>query len=66
MIILLVFLGVFSVVALLLIASGQGAAQKAKQVVATLESALATESSASAGADGQPAQERLSSATFHG
>jgi len=43
-IILLVFLGTFSVVALLLVASGQGAAQKAKQVVATLESALATES----------------------
>jgi tight adherence protein B len=43
MIILFVFLGAFSVVALLLIASGQSAAQKAKQVVATLESALATE-----------------------
>ena len=43
MIIVLVFLGTFSVAALLLIASGQGAAQKAKQVVATLESALATE-----------------------
>lgn len=43
MIVLFVFLGAFSVVALLLIASGQSAAQKAKQVVATLESALATE-----------------------
>jgi tight adherence protein B len=43
LIILLVFLGAFSVVALLMIASGQGASQKAKQVVATLESALATE-----------------------
>jgi tight adherence protein B len=43
LIIVLVFLGAFSVVALLLIASGQGDAQKAKQVVASLESALATE-----------------------
>jgi tight adherence protein B len=43
MIILFVFLGAFSVAALLLIASGQSSAQKAKQVVATLESALATE-----------------------
>jgi tight adherence protein B len=43
LIIVLVFLGAFSVAALLLIASGQGAAQQAKQVVATLESALATE-----------------------
>jgi tight adherence protein B len=43
LIILFVFLGAFSVVALLLIASGQGASQKAKQVIATLDSALATE-----------------------
>jgi tight adherence protein B len=40
----LIFLGVFAVVALLLFASGSGAAQKAKQVQATLDSALATES----------------------
>jgi tight adherence protein B len=40
----LIFLGVFTVVALLLFASGSGAAQKAKQVQATLDSALATES----------------------
>jgi tight adherence protein B len=44
MIIGLVFLGVFSVVALLLVASGSGAAQQQKQVLATLDSALATES----------------------
>jgi tight adherence protein B len=43
-IILLVFMGVFAVAALLLYASGSGAAQKAKQVQATLDSALATES----------------------
>jgi tight adherence protein B len=43
-IIALVFMGVFAVVALLLYAGGSGAAQKAKQVQATLDSALATES----------------------
>jgi tight adherence protein B len=40
----LIFAGVFSVVALLLMASGSGASQQAKQVQATLDSALATES----------------------
>jgi tight adherence protein B len=40
----LIFVGVFAVAALLLYASGSGAAQKAKQVQATLDSALATES----------------------
>jgi len=40
----LIFLGVFAVVALLLYASGSGASEKAKQVQATLDSALATES----------------------
>ncbi|MGD0628880.1 MAG: type II secretion system F family protein [Terracidiphilus sp.] len=44
MIILVVFMGVFAVAALLLYAGGSGAAQKAKQVQATLDSALATES----------------------
>jgi tight adherence protein B len=44
MIIALVFLGVFAVVALLMIASGNGASQQAKQVLATLDSALANES----------------------
>jgi tight adherence protein B len=44
MIIFVVFIGVFAVAGLLLYASGSGAAQKAKQVQATLESALATES----------------------
>jgi tight adherence protein B len=44
MIIILVFVGVFAVVALLLIATGSGAAQQQKQVLATLDSALATES----------------------
>jgi tight adherence protein B len=43
-IILVVFMGVFAVAALLLYAGGSGAAQKAKQVQATLDSALATES----------------------
>jgi tight adherence protein B len=40
----LIFAGVFAVVALLLMASGSGASQQAKQVQATLDSALATES----------------------
>jgi tight adherence protein B len=39
----LVFLGVFAVVALLLAATGTGASQQAKQVHATLDSALATD-----------------------
>jgi tight adherence protein B len=40
----LIFVGVFAVVALLLFAGGSGASQQAKQVQATLDSALATES----------------------
>jgi len=40
----LVFLGVFSVIALVAIASGSGAAQQSKQVIARLDSALANES----------------------
>ena len=40
----LVFLGVFAVVALLMIASGAGASERAKQALASLDSALATES----------------------
>ena len=43
-IVILVFAGVFSVVALLMVASGTGASQQAKKVLATLDSALATES----------------------
>jgi tight adherence protein B len=43
-IVILVFLGVFAVVALLLVATGTGASQQAKKVLATLDSALATES----------------------
>ena len=43
-IILVVFMGVFAVAGLLMYASGSGAAQKAKQVQATLDSSLATES----------------------
>jgi tight adherence protein B len=43
MIVGLVFLGVFAVVALLMMASGSGASQEAKQVIASLDSALATE-----------------------
>jgi tight adherence protein B len=43
LIIILVFVGVFSVVALIAIASGTGASQQAKKVLATLDSALATE-----------------------
>ena len=46
MIIVLIFVGVFAVVALVLVAGSSGAAQKAKQVQATLDSALATESRA--------------------
>src|SRR5580698_1134573 len=44
MIVLVIFLGVFSVAALLLYAGTAGASQRAKQVQATLDSALATES----------------------
>jgi tight adherence protein B len=44
LILILVFLGVFAVVTLLMIASGTQASQKAKQVLATLDSALANES----------------------
>ena len=47
LIVFLVFMGVFTVVALLMIAGDSGAAAKAKQVRATLDSALATESSES-------------------
>jgi tight adherence protein B len=43
-IIVVVFLGVFAVVALLMMASGAGASQRAKQAIASLDSALATES----------------------
>ena len=46
LIIALIFAGVFAVVALVLFAGSSGAAQKAKQVQATLDSALATESQA--------------------
>jgi tight adherence protein B len=44
LIVVLIFVGVFAVVALLLYAGGAGASEKAKQVQATLDSALATES----------------------
>jgi tight adherence protein B len=40
----LIFLGVFAVVALLMTAAGTGASEQAKQVHATLDSALATDS----------------------
>jgi tight adherence protein B len=43
LIIFLVFAGVFAVVALLFIAGGSGASEQAKQVHATLDSALATD-----------------------
>jgi tight adherence protein B len=43
LIIVLVFLGAFAVTALLMIAGGSGASQEAKQVQASLDSALATE-----------------------
>jgi tight adherence protein B len=42
--VVMIFVGVFAVAALLLYASGSGSAEKAKQVQATLDSALATES----------------------
>jgi tight adherence protein B len=44
LIIVLVFVGVFGVVALVAVATGTGASQQAKKVLATLDSALATES----------------------
>lgn len=43
LVIVLVFLGVFGVCTLLLVASGTGASQQTKKVLAALESALATE-----------------------
>ena len=43
LIVILVFLGVFGVVTLVAVAAGSGASQQAKQVHATLDSALATE-----------------------
>ena len=43
-IVILVFLGVFAVTALLMVATGNNASQQAKKVLATLDSALATES----------------------
>jgi len=46
-IIVVVFLGVFAFVALVMIASGSGAAEQAKHVLASLDSALATESAES-------------------
>jgi tight adherence protein B len=42
LIIVIVFAGAFSVIALLMIAAGTGASQQTKKVLATLESALAT------------------------
>jgi tight adherence protein B len=50
LIIVLVFLGVFAVVTLVALALGSGASQQAKQVHATLDSALATESPEDRGA----------------
>ncbi len=43
LLLILVFISVFAVAALLLVASGTGASQKTKQTLAALESALATE-----------------------
>jgi tight adherence protein B len=43
MIIILVFLGVFAIVAAVMMATNSGADKQAKQVIATLDSALATE-----------------------
>lgn len=43
LVMVLVFLGVFAVCALLLVASGTGASQQTKKVLAALESALATD-----------------------
>jgi tight adherence protein B len=46
LIVVVVFLGVFSVIALLAVASESGASQRAKQALASLDMALATESPA--------------------
>jgi tight adherence protein B len=46
LIVVVVFLGVFSVVTLVAVATGSGASQRAKQALASLDSALATESPA--------------------
>ena len=66
LIIVLVFLGVFAVVALLLIASSAGPRKQAKEVQATLDSALATESPETRDADPEPSQGANSSAAFPG
>jgi tight adherence protein B len=42
LIVVLVFLGVFAVAALLMVASGTGASQQAKQILASIDSAMAT------------------------
>src|SRR5579863_7150333 len=47
LLLVLVFLGIFLVLALLMFASGAGASQRAQQTLAHLESALATTSSTS-------------------
>jgi len=46
LIVVVVFLGVFSVITLVAVATGTGASQRAKQALASLDSALATESPA--------------------
>jgi hypothetical protein len=58
LIIVLVFLGAFSVVALIAAASGTGASAQAKQVHATLDSALATDSPEERGPDPRSAQDQ--------
>jgi tight adherence protein B len=47
MIIIIIFVGIFTVISLLMMASGTGATREAKQVLARLDSALATERVAS-------------------
>ena len=42
LLLMLVFMSIFAVAALLLVASGTGASQRTKQTLAALESALAT------------------------
>ena len=46
LIVAVVFMGVFSVITLLAVATGTGASQRTKQALASLDSALATESPA--------------------
>jgi len=62
LIIAVVFMGVFSVITLLAVATGTGASQRTKQALASLDSALATESPAARDQILNPRKDELLSA----